>query len=385
MGDRLAAGRCLVLEDSRISTISETIPGDADRILDVQGRYISPGFVDMHVHGGGGHDFMDGTEAAFLGAARFHLAHGTTLLLPTTVAGPEEELAGILAALRSARRAEGPMPNLYGLHLEGPYLSPAQAGAIDPAHLHLPEAAHVERLLALGGDDIRRVTAACELPGGLALGDALSRRGIVASIGHSDAEYEQVARAAEHGYRHVTHLYSGMSSLRRREARRYLGVTESAYLLDELTVEVIADGMHLPPELLRLIAKCKPKGQISLVTDAMRGAGMPEGAVVKLGSLARGRDVVVCGGVAYLPDFSCFAGSVATADRCVSTMWRAGGVTLPEAVSMMTCNPCRVLGLDGRKGTLAPGFDADLCVFDEEVHVAMTAVGGKEHHSGVFA
>ncbi len=367
----------LLIENGRIAAISpENGHFDAETGYDAGGRYVSPGFIDLHVHGGGGYDFMDGTVEAALGAARTHLAHGTTLLLPTTVACADEELERVFAALRAARTAPGPKPDLYGIHLEGPYLAPEQKGAIDPRYLKLPEPAHVERLLALGGADIKRITLACELPGALELCDRMGEAGVLLSIGHSDAEYAAVCAAVAHGCSLVTHLYSAMSTLRRRGAYRYLGLVESAYLIDALSVEIIADGKHLPPELLRLILKEKDNDAISLITDAMRGAGQPDGTIARLGSLARGQDAIVRDGVAFVMDGSCFAGSVCTADRCVRTIWRQADVPLHRAVAMMTQNPARVLGLDGRKGALRPGFDADLCVFGEDVAIEDVFVAG---------
>lgn len=367
----------LLIENGRIAAISpENGHFDAETGYDAGGRYVSPGFIDLHVHGGGGYDFMDGTVEAALGAARTHLAHGTTLLLPTTVACADEELERVFAALRAARTAPGPKPDLYGIHLEGPYLAPEQKGAIDPRYLKLPEPAHVERLLALGGADIKRITLACELPGALELCDRMGEAGVLLSIGHSDAEYAAVCAAVAHGCSLVTHLYSAMSTLRRRGAYRYLGLVESAYLIDALSVEIIADGKHLPPELLRLILKEKDNDAISLITDAMRGAGQPDGTIARLGSLAHGQDAIVRDGVAFVMDGSCFAGSVCTADRCVRTIWRQADVPLHRAVAMMTQNPARVLGLDGRKGALRPGFDADLCVFGEDVAIEDVFVAG---------
>lgn len=369
----------LLIEDGVIAALSPAQRGafPADTVYDAAGRYVSPGFLDLHVHGGGGHDFMDGTVEAFLGAARTHLRHGTTLLLPTTVACADEELARAFQALRAARQADGPVPAMPGLHLEGPYLSPLQAGAIDPKYIKTPDRAQAEHLLAMGGDDIARITLACELPGAFELCDLLSQRGVLLSIGHSDAEYEQIAEAVLHGCSHVTHLYSAMSTLRRRGAYRHLGLVESAYLLDALTVEIIADGKHLPPELLRLIVRGKGVDSISLITDAMRGADMPDGTVARLGSLERGQDAVVRDGVAFVMDGSCFAGSVCTADRCVRTMWKQAGVPLQDAVRMMTGNPARVLGLSGQKGALCAGLDADLCVFDGAVRIADVFLAGE--------
>lgn len=377
MPDGLHPGS-LLMEDGKITAVSEQLYPEADCVYDAQGQYLSPGFIDLHVHGGGGYDFMDGSKEAMLGAARLHMKHGTTLLLPTTVACADEELEAVFRSLREARMEPGVKPHLYGVHLEGPYLSPLQAGAIDPNYLRQPEAEHLQRIMEIGGDDIKRITFACELPGAMELCDTLREKGVVLSLGHSDAEYECILQAVEHGCSHVTHLYSAMSSLRRHNAYRYLGLTESAYLLDELTVEIIADGKHLPPELLKLIIKLKPNSAISLITDAVRGAGEPEGNIIRLGSIGCGQDAVVRDGVAFVMDGSCFAGSVCTADRCVRTMRDQAGLPLHEAVTMMTLNPALVLGLDGQKGLLRPGYDADLCLFDENINVLAVFVAGEK-------
>jgi len=322
--------------------------------------------VDLHVHGGNGADFMDGTQEAFCTAARCSLMGGATTIYPTTVCAPDDVLLRTFEVFRAVRGREG-MPHMPGLHLEGPYLAAAQAGAQSPQALRLPTAGDT-RLILENRDIIARVTAACELPGALELGDTLARHGILAAIGHSDADYAGVKLAVRHGYRHVTHLYSGMSALHRRNAYRVLGVVESAYLLDELTVEIIADGRHLPPELLQLIVKCKSRESISLITDALRGAGLPEGSRIALGG-GDTRHAIIENGVAIMPDRSCFCGSVATANRCVRTMRREAGLPLHEAVRMMTLNPARVMGIDGSKGSLAPGKDADLVHFDENTDV----------------
>lgn len=197
-------------------------------------------------------------------------------------------------------------------------------------------------------------------------------------MGHTDADYEDILKAREYGFDFVTHLYSGMSSLRRVNAYRHLGLIETAYLMDDLLVEIIADGKHLPPELLRMIVRNKSWDRICLVTDSMRGAGMPEGSRPKLGSLADGQETVIADGVAFLPDKSAFAGSVCTADRCIRTMVQLAGVPLPDAVRMMTVNPARALGMDHRMGVLRPGMDANVCVFDEDIHICAVFVGGKQ-------
>lgn len=373
---RVLEGCGVLMENGRILSLQERLsPADADEVFDADGLYASPGFIDMHTHGGGGHDFMDGTPEAFDGASKAHLKHGTTSLTPTTLSCSDEELYATVRCYETAKAEMKDGPNLLGLHLEGPYFSPAQAGAQDPKHLRLPDPEHIQSILNASAS-IARVSAAAELPGALELGDELRKRGILASIGHSDAYYADVVKAVEHGYSLVTHLYSGMSMLRRIGAWRKLGLVESAYLLDELNVEIIADGCHLPPELLRLIFKLKPLDHICLTTDSMRGAGLPEGSVVKLGSLENGQDVILENGVAMLMDRSAFAGSVCTADRCVRTAHKLAGVPMADAVRMMTANPARLLGARN-KGVLAAGYDADLCVFDDDVRIKAVLVGGR--------
>ncbi len=368
----------LLVEDGKIAEISEKPDLEAEAVYDACGWYVSPGFIDMHVHGGGGYDFMDGTAEAMLGAARLHMKHGTTLLLPTTVACTDEELESVFSALREARNSPEVISHLYGIHLEGPYLSPQQAGAIDPVYLRHPDKEHVEHLLKIGGEDIKRITLACELPGAMEMCDLLRSKGIVLSLGHTDAEYSEIYTAVEHGCSHVTHLYSAMSTLHRRNAYRYLGLVESSYLMDELTVEIIADGKHLPSELLKLITRQKAMASISLITDAVRGAGQPDGSIIRLGSVCRGQDAVVRDGVAFVMDGSCFAGSVCTADRCIRTMRDLAGLELHQAVTMITYNPARVLGLEKQKGLLRPGHDADLCVFDENIHIKDVFISGRQ-------
>lgn len=376
--DRIEDGTPLVLEDGRIIGVGGKLPERTDRVYDAGGMYVSPGFIDLHTHGGGGYDFMDGTAEAVEGACKLHLRHGTTSIVPTTLTCPDKELLHFFEVYRETKRTMKDGPDLLGLHLEGPFFSRAQCGAQDPAYLKTPTPAAYLPLLDAGGDDIIRVSAAPELEGGMALGEELKRRGILAAIGHSDADYQTVKKAAGYGYRHVTHLYSGMSALHRVGPYRVLGVVESAYLIDELSVEIIADGKHLPPELLQLIVKNKKRDQICLITDSMRGAGMEEGQHAILGSLSSGQDVVIRDGVAMMLDGKAFAGSVCTADRCIRVMRGQAGLTLPEAVAMMTCNPAQLLHLEDRKGSIAEGMDADLCVFDEEVNIKTVFVGGKQ-------
>ena len=345
-----------------------------DEVIDVAGQYISPGFIDLHTHGGGGHDFMDGTPEAIIEGTKAHMRYGTTSIVPTTLSGSPEDLYRTLDLIRTCKEAEG-IPNILGVHLEGPYFSMEQRGAQDPKYIRNPEKEEYENILNYS-EDIVRWTVAPELPGALELGRELKKRGIVASIGHSDAIYEEVAEAYENGYNLLTHFYSGMSTVRRINMLRYAGVVESGYLIDNMYVEVIADGMHLPESLLRLIYKIKGSDKICLVTDSMRAAGCAEGEYV-LGNLTNGQKVVVEDGVAKLPDRTAFAGSVATTDRLVRTMVRIAGVPLADAVKMMTLTPARVMGIDGKKGSIAVGKDADIVVFDENINIKMVMIGGR--------
>ncbi len=336
--------------------------------------YIAPGFVDIHIHGGGGHDFMDGTEEAFLGAAKLHASHGTATLLPTTLTCPDEELFHSFSVLRNVKNDETYGGMFYGMHLEGPYFSPMQAGAQDPKYLKNPEKSHYEAILKEADGLITRWSVAPELEGALELGDKLKELGICASMGHSDALYEQVLEANKHGYTHLTHFYSGMSALTRKRGYRYPGMIESGYMIDDLTVEVICDGKHLPHSMLGYVFRAKGVDKCALVTDAMRGAGMTEGKTI-LGSLTNGQECYIEDGVAKMPGGEAFAGSVATTDRLVRNAVKAGA-SLLDAVKMMSTTPARLCNMQDR-GEIVAGKRADFTVFDEDINIIAVVSGGK--------
>ena len=368
---------CIIIENGIISQVGAgDIKADDCILIDAKGNYVSPGFVDIHTHGGGGHDFMDATAEAYHGACEMHARHGTTSIVPTTLASTFEELEGTFKVYEDAKSGNGKGAEMIGLHLEGPYFSMEQRGAQDPRYIRNPKPEEYNRVMEIS-KDIIRWSAAPELDGALEFGRNIKKAGILPAIAHSDAIYEQVLEAFENGFTHITHLYSGMSGVRRINAYRYAGVIESAFLIDEMTVEIIADGCHLPASLLKLIYKIKGSSRIALVTDSMRGAGMPDGQEIILGSLKNGQKAIVEDGVAKLPDRSAFAGSVATTDRLVRTMIRLADVPLLEAVKMMTSTPAAIIGAADRKGSLVPGKDADIVIFDSDINIYMTIVNGK--------
>ena len=373
---RLIHEGMLYIEDGKICEISEKNIDIPDvTIIDAGGHYVAPGFIDLHTHGAGDSDLMDATVEAFLKVAETHARYGTTGLYPTTLASTNEELFKSFDIYQQAKALNIKGAALLGFHLEGPYFAMSQKGAQDAKYIRNPHPDEYLHILQ-ATDAIARWSSAPELEGSKGFAEALLMRGILPAIAHSDAIYEEVLAAYDWGFRHVTHLYSATSGVCRRNLYRYAGIIESAYLIDGMTVEIIADGVHLPASLLKLIYKIKGPDKIALITDSMRGAGMPEGKSI-LGSLANGREVIIEDGVAKLPDLSAFAGSVATANRLVRTMLRLAETPLPETIQMMTATPAKIMGIDKVKGALSKGKDADVVIFDNDINIQMTMVCGK--------
>jgi N-acetylglucosamine-6-phosphate deacetylase len=343
--------------------------------IDAGGKYIAPGFIDLHIHGGGGQDFMDGTENAFLTIAETHAKYGTTAMVPTTLTSERADLINILDVYIEAARKNITGSQFLGMHLEGPYFAMNQRGAQDPRYIRDPDPEEYKAIISHNGV-IKRWSAAPELKGAIQFGKYLRANGILAALAHTDAIYEEVIEAFENGYTLATHLYSGMSGVTRRNAYRYAGVIESAFILDEMDVEIIADGIHLPAPLLKLVYKIKGADRIALITDSMRGAAMPEGDSI-LGNLHTGLKVIIEDGVAKLPDRSSFAGSVATADRLVRNMIKMAQVPLTDAVKMISSTPARIMNVADKKGSLIEGKDADIVIFDENINIETTIIKGK--------
>ncbi len=365
----------VLVNEGRIVAVGQTLDASGAAVVDGSGLYLAPGFIDLHLHGGGGHDFMDGTVEAFLGVTRAHARFGTTTLMPTTLACTDDELNDMFSVFLEANKHNTDGAVMAGVHLEGPYFSMEQRGAQDPRFIRNPDPAHYGPILERWGKWIRRWSSAPELPGTAKFAKALTERGILPSVAHTDAFCEDIEAAAAIGFTHLTHFYSGMSGLRRINGIRRPGVVESGYISDDLTVEVIADGMHIPPALLKQVYKGIGPNRTALVTDAMRGAGT-DLTTCLLGSKKNGQTVLIEGGVAWLPDRTAFAGSVATMNRTVRTMVQLAGVPLQDAVRMASTTPAAIAKLP-TKGRILPGLDADLVLFDENIDVHLTMIGGR--------
>ena len=337
------------------------------QIIDCTDNYISAGFVDIHQHGGGGADYMDAEEDTFVKATMAHLKHGTTSIMPTTRSADKGSMLKAVKSYSEAMSDPRIRCNLIGLHMEGPYISDKQAGAQKPENIRIFDEREYREVFEASEGGIKRWSVAPEVEGVEKFSKFALENNITLSIAHSAADFDTVLKAFDMGFHHVTHLYSCTSSIERRQGFRVAGVLEAAYYIDDMNVEIIADGCHLPHQLLAYVAKFKSNDRIALITDAMRAAGQNT-LTSFLGSADDPLPVIIEDGVAKLVDRSAFAGSVATADRLVRNMLLAG-VDLPNAIKMVTENPIRMMCPDLKKGSLLSGYDADICVFDQNINI----------------
>ena len=373
----LESDKFLYIKDGKILAITEeTLPFDGE--IDAEWLYVSPGFVDIHTHGAGGFDYADGGVDDILNAAYAHAKNGVTTVFPTAPSLATDETETFVLNVKEAMKHNAPgRPHIAGSHLEGPYFADAQRGAQNPLYIKAPVFEEYDRWVTLAEGTLRRISFAPELEGSRELCAYLRERGIVAGFAHTDGIYEEIKPLIDLGCTVATHLYSGMNTVTRRNMHRKLGAVETALLEDAVTVEVIADGVHLPPALLKLIYKIKGDEHICLVTDSMRGSGMPSGPSV-LGPRLTGMPCYVeKDDVAYLVDKSAFAGSVATGARLVKTMYEKVGIPLESVIKMACAVPARVMDMQDR-GRLAAGNFADLIFFDEEINIHRVFVEGKE-------
>ena len=367
--DRILDGY-VYFEDGIITDVS-TEERPADEVFDMTGYYVSPGFIDIHTHGGGGYRFEGSTEEIVHGC-NFHLKHGTTAICPTVSAAPFASMAESAQHIRAAMTDPRVKGTILGVHMEGPYLSAKQAGAQCPTHITPPVEEDYLPFIRENADVISRWTYAPENDTDEKFVKTLQEYGIIPSAGHTDAIYGDLLRAYEQGCALVTHLYSCTSTVTRDHGFRRLGVIETAYLTDGMFVEIICDGKHLPPELIRLIYKIKGADRIALVTDSLALAGTEQ-----THGFMQDTEFIIEDGVCKLMDRSAFAGSIATADRLVRVAVKEAGIPLPDAVKMMTLTPARIMGLTG-KGRLAAGMDADLAVFDENIQIKSVFARGEQ-------
>ena len=373
---RIMEGAELTFEDGIITGIGNRTDDTGYETVDAGGCYVTPGFIDIHSHGGGGMDFMDEDPSVFDRISRIHSRYGTTMIFPTLTSSRFDVLKSAITSFSEIPEEGTGGARMPGLHLEGPYFSMEQRGAQDPRYVRPPDRNEYMEILDMT-DRIARWSLAPELPGANEFASELRKRGIVPAIGHSNATYEQVLEAFENGFELITHLYSGCSIMRRINAYRVAGVVESAFLIDGMNVEIIADGHHLPPSLLKLIYQNKSVSRIALVTDSIRAAGDSSIETI-VGDKETGVKAIVEDGVAKLPDRSAFAGSVATADRLIRTMVNNTGVPIEKAVEMLTSSPARIMNVYDRAGSLSTGKYADFVILDENHGIRATIIGGRK-------
>lgn len=367
-------GASILVEDGRIKTFGRAeAPADC-QVEDLGGKMMTPGFIDLHVHGGAGIDFMQNDPDGVLAAARAHLEHGTTTLLPTSCASTNEALFDMFDGYRKAdaRNTEG--ARLYGIHLEGPYLSVKMKGAMEEHLLTdaLPE--YYMPILEAGGDIISRWTIAPERKGAFELAALLQKRGIVASAGHTTASPEILAEAAKHGFTLATHLYNAMTAMHKEGIFRLSGAAEGMLSNEAYDVEVVADGIHQPLEILNIAWRVKGSDRMALITDgtAVSGCPVPESGK----SILASREVWIEDGIAKLLDRSAIAGSIATGDVLLKK-GLAAGIPLVDVVKMLTATPARIIGATDF-GRIQEGYLADLCVWDENNDVTLVLKEGRE-------
>ncbi|MBR4059479.1 MAG: amidohydrolase family protein [Lachnospiraceae bacterium] len=332
---------------------------EADVIIDAQNNYLVPGFVDIHCHGCMGMSFVGATEEELGQMAAYHLSHGTTTLFPTTYTSGMEELELSLDTFKLYKEKH-PYSSLEAVHMEGPWLSPLQCGAQAATLMQTPDIEELRKLKERY-PFLVRVDAAPELPNGMEFGRVGSELGLKVGVAHSDAVFTDVEKAVQNGYTIMTHLYSGMKGVERVNAYRIAGAIEAGLYFDDVYAEVIADGKHLPLELLKLIYKCKGPEKICLVTDATRGCGLPEGTILSGVS-------IIEDGVSKLMNRQAFSGSTATTDRLYRTMAQAIGKDMVALSIMSSLTPARAMGLDDR-GEIAVGKRADLLLLNEHLEI----------------
>ena len=355
----------IIIDSGKITQLIPRGSNSYGEIIDLKGNFIAPGFIDIHCHGADGHEFIDGTTEAFEKVCALHKKHGTKIIYPTISATNYETLYKVL---ETAEKVINTLPvKIPGLHLEGPYLSKEMSGGQETHYITKPVKHDYEKLIDKFGDIIARWTYAPEEDNGDFL-NYLNKNNIKASIGHSAAKYKDVLYAYNNSCNLITHLYSCTSTITREQGFRKLGIIETAYLIDEIYVEAIADGCHLPPELLNLIIKIKGTDKVCLITDAIRHAGMDNIENVEGGTNTL--PYIIEDGVAKLADRSAFAGSIATTEDILKRTVNAG-ISIADTVKMMTEIPAKAMNLHNN-GKIDVGYEALFTVFDSNLNIIDT-------------
>ena len=353
-------GGSVVVEGNKIAEIKKTeskIEG-AD-FIDAHGGNIVAGGIDLHIHGGGGHDYMEGTEDAFREAVNAHVLHGTTGIYPTLSSSSVPMIEAAVATCEKLM-AEPDSP-ILGLHLEGPYFNPEMAGGQLPEYITPPIKADYEKILS-HTDIVKRWDEAPELPGTEDFGRYCTEHGVMAAIAHTKAEFVDVKKAWDSGFRHATHFYNAMTGFHKVREYKHEGTVESIYAIPEMTVEVITDGIHVPPTILRMIYLVKGVERTALITDALAVSASTS-------SKAFDPRVIIEDGVCKLADHSALAGSIATMDRLVSTVVKKADIPFEDAIRMTSETPAAIMGEQNHKGSLKKGYDADIVIYDNDINL----------------
>ena len=347
----ISDGKILEITNSDLAVIGATV-------VDARGMYIVPGLVAMHVHGGGGSDFTEATPEAFRTAVKAHLAHGATTIFPTLSSSSFETLGQAVSVCQELMKEPG--STIMGLHIEGPYLNSKMAGELFANQTKAIDAAEYQALIEKANGCIKRWDISPELEGGHDFARYMRSKGLMVALTHTEAEYDEIKAAYEAGFTHAAHFYNAMPGFHKRREYKYEGTVESVYLMDGMSVEVIADGRHLPSTILRLVYKLKGVERTCLVSDALAYAACDNPQVDP--------KYVIEDGVCKLADHSSLAGSLATMDKLVQTMVKAG-VPFADAIRMASETPAKLIGVDDRKGTLQKGKDADILIFDRNLNL----------------
>ena len=356
----ISDGKILEVTNSDLAVIGATV-------IDAKGMYIVPGFISMHAHGGAGYDFTEGSTEAFQKASLAHLKHGATSIFPTLSSTSFENIKQAVKTCEALMKEPG--STIQGLHIEGPYLNKKMAGSQWEEFLKDPNPNEYIPLIE-STQCIKRWDISPELPGGHEFGQYMRSKGIMAAITHTEAEYPEIKAAFESGFTHAAHFYNAMPGFHKRREYKYEGTVESIYLMDDMTVEVVADGIHVPHTILRLVHKIKGVEKTALITDALACADSDS-------KEAFDPRVIIEDGVCKLSDRSALAGSIATMDRLIRTMVQKAEIPLEDAIRMASETPARIMGVLNRKGTLERGKDADIMALDRDLNVRAVWAMGK--------